>query len=464
MRKSVCIQFFEKYLREVSAGRGYRNCPNPVIRFNQDVKAGKYDDRTDSEYNVLLKEVEELSGIWLQEKNQTAFDIFRICLENIDIDKETLHKMAEMLAECYAASIAPFTAEDQVPDLEEAENNHEQNEIDWSFNNEKPYDKTHRLPSQESWFFKEEKNKESLRSPKLIYDYLADHIHGQKKAIRAAAMLLYNHVHNRRRNLVFVGPTGCGKTEIWKVCKQLYPYIHIVNSTAITAEGWSGGFKVRDIFAGMSREQAEKTVIVLDEFDKFCEPKFSSSGTNHSLTEQNELLKLIEGAEMIFPADHGKPELKIDSSKISFVFCGSFEYLTEAKAAAETSVSIGFGGNIEKTDARLVYEGEILPGDLVKYAGMRHEIAGRINQIVQLSPMTADDYKAILYDRQISPLHQLERQYGVKLHLDSKVRQQLASEAEECHMGVRYLRSRIQQMLDEQMFQDCERTEYQLGV
>ena len=78
--------------------------------------------------------------------------------------------------------------------------------------------------------------------------------------------------------------------------------------------------------------------------------------------------------------------------------------------------------------------------------------------------MTAEDYKKILQDKTISPLHQLERQYGVKLRLGEREREKLAQEAERTKMGVHYLRSKIQQMLDEQLFQDDEQDEYELEM
>lgn len=61
--------------------------------------------------------------------------------------------------------------------------------------------------------------------------------------------------HGKKRNVLFAGPTGCGKTEIWRVLSQLYPNIQIVDGTMLTMEGWSGAFKLRDIFANMSRNR-----------------------------------------------------------------------------------------------------------------------------------------------------------------------------------------------------------------
>lgn len=295
---------------------------------------------------------------------------------------------------------------------------------------------------------------ETLDSPQKIYHWIEQRIYGQKEAVKAAAMLLYNHVHGRKRNLLFVGPTGCGKTEIWRVCKELYPQIRIIDGTMITQEGWKGEFKLENIFDGMDEQDAKNAIIVIDEFDKLCEPQIGSSGTNHSRSIQNGLLKFIEGTKLT--------SKDIDTSEVSFVFCGSFEYLTEMKTDKEEEKSLGFGAKLEKSEARLVYEKKIQPEDLVKYAGMRQEIAGRIGQIVQLSPMTAKDYKVILNDKRISPLHQMEEQYNIKLTLSKATEEKLVQKAEETHLGVRYLRSRIQGMLDDVMFQDAEQPEYEL--
>lgn len=77
---------------------------------------------------------------------------------------------------------------------------------------------------------------------------------------------------------------------------------------------------------------------------------------------------------------------------------------------------------------------------------------------------SAEAYKEILKDELISPLHQFERQYGIKLSLDRETEQKLVQEAEANRMGVRYLRSRIQQMLNEQIFQDGSQSEYLLSA
>ena len=96
------------------------------------------------------------------------------------------------------------------------------------------------------------------------------------------------------------------------------------------------------------------------------------------------------------------------------------------------------------------------------YGNVRKEICGRISRIVQLSGMTARDYDNILDNPSLSPLRTLEKEYGVSLSLEKETRRQMTKEAEENRMGVRYLQSRIQQLLDDALFEDQKQQEYVL--
>ena len=152
--------------------------------------------------------------------------------------------------------------------------------------------------------------------------------------------------HGKKRNVLFAGPTGCGKTEIWRVLSQLYPNIQIVDGTMLTMEGWSGAFKLRDIF-----------------------------GNNYSAAMKNELLKMIEGNKVFFPEDKGKVAMEFDTSKISFVFCGSFETLITRKR--EINSSIGFGKSIDKSDISVEYKNKIKTEDFTKRRQSLWELIGK---------------------------------------------------------------------------------------
>ena len=173
---------------------------------------------------------------------------------------------------------------------------------------------------------------------------------------------------------------------------------------------------------------------------------------------------MIEGATITCEAKNGHLPLTFDSSNVSFVFCGSFEHLLEEKDIREETKSMGFNACIEKKESYTLYSHRFTPEDLVQYAGIRQEIAGRIHQIVQLYPLTKEDYSAILQHEEISPVRRLESQYGIRLRLGKNVREFLIENAMRTRLGVRYLSSQIQQMLDEQMFEDYSKTEYELHV
>ena len=441
MKEENYIRHIKYFLEEIIAGRGMMEKENPAVQFTKDAKAGLYDQYTDEVYNKMLEDTEEASEFWRRKKYETVNNLFKNAMRDVEVSSNDIWKIASILTiSCENSMDAYYKLEKPAEEIgEEAEI---EEDIEW-------------MDSLE-----EEPKKEKKMTPKEIYTYVSKRILGQEEAVKAASMLLYNHLLGKKRNVLFAGPTGCGKTEIWRVLSELYPNIKIIDGTMITMEGWSGGFKVRDMFENMTREEAESAIIVIDEFDKLCEPKYGSRGNNYSASLQNELLKMIEGNKIFFPEDRGKQAREIDSSKISFVFCGSFETLITRKR--EATCSMGFGKTIDKSDISEEYKNKINVEELVTYSGMRREICGRINQIVQLRAMTADDYKEILKNRKMSPLYKIAREYKIRLKMNQKTRESLAKEAEENHMGVRYLRSRIQELLDEQMFLDCEKKEYLL--
>ena len=88
---------------------------------------------------------------------------------------------------------------------------------------------------------------------------------------------------------------------------------------------------------------------------------------------------------------------------------------------------------------------------------------GRINQIVTLQPLTATDFLSIM-NSPASPIEKIGIAHNVVLQVDEATRQQLAEEAARSGLGCRYIRSRLQAMLDEQMFQEPDRTRYTLSL
>ena len=148
-------------------------------------------------------------------------------------------------------------------------------------------------------------------------------------------------------------------------------------------------------------------------------------------------------------------KITVDCSGISIVLCGSFERMLQERT--EASGSIGFC-QPEREESRIA---ECSEEDLIQYGNVRREIAGRINQIVTLNALGAEDFEAIM-ESPASPIQKIEQSHHVSLTVDKDTKRKLASDAEKSGLGCRYIRSRLQSMLDEQMFDEPDAKEYSL--
>lgn len=87
-------------------------------------------------------------------------------------------------------------------------------------------------------------------TPREIYDYLDQRVWKQEEAKRAASVIMYQCLHGIKSNALFAGPTGCGKTHVWRCLQKLYPgRIVIEDASNITMDGWKGGKKWASLLA-----------------------------------------------------------------------------------------------------------------------------------------------------------------------------------------------------------------------
>lgn len=182
-----------------------------------------------------------------------------------------------------------------------------------------------------------------------------------------------------------------------------------------------------------------------------CERKMSGS-ENVAYSVQSELLKVIEG-ELVRYKD-----FVLDTSRISFIFLGSFASMVAAKKNRPNSM--GFGQDIDRSEVS--YMDAFMQEDLIRYGGVRREIASRISRIVQLQPMKEDDFYAILNTVSMSPIAELQKEFGTIIEVDDKVKHRISKEASESGLGVRYLMSRLLSLLEEKMFAEPDMDEYEI--
>lgn len=299
-------------------------------------------------------------------------------------------------------------------------------------------------------------SEDAYGTPKKIYQYLNRHVWKQDEAKKAASVIAYNCIKRGiKSNAMFVGPTGCGKTHVWRCLKNIFPdRIEIVDGSNLTQDGWKGEKKWGSLFRSPVFRADKKTILVIDEADKMLSPKYSAGGENVSHIVQSEGLAMMEGTHIDVKED--SVTYDINTAKISFVFCGAFSVKAADIAQKESGTRIGFGAAPAVAKA---YGRPLSETDLLAF-GVMPEFLGRIQRIVNLEPMTADDYYRITGDLG-SFLTRIKKQYGADVTLTPRMRRELAEAAFSNGLGIRGMENRIRAMLDEAIFEDCGRRRFQ---
>lgn len=286
--------------------------------------------------------------------------------------------------------------------------------------------------------------------PERIVSFLNAYLIGQKDAKKAAAMLLYTHVLRvahpdtdaKKSNFLFLGPTGCGKTELFRLLKKISPVsIHIVDSTSLTSEGFVGLNK-GDLLRHLKEESddnLETSIIVLDECDKMIRPEFSSSGENVNVSIQGDILKMVEGSKILAGMS------TIDTTRITFVFTGAFAGLLDREKAPPVC------GFMKESEAKQTIN---LEEKLCEY-GMIPELAGRIGEFVVLEPLKKGDYLRIL-ELVIKPENNIAELYrredGIQISFETEALEEIAEQAAKSNLGARQLTNFVGQAVRQEVY------------
>lgn len=449
MRKQTAADLCTECVRRIHY-RGRRAAiENPVMALARNEKRGRFRGMPDDVLADMRAEAEEASGLWGGKSRRAAgavlVDILAGC-HGVRYSK--LSRVADALSDLLA---------DEPDDKGTADGDPVD---DWTPDDvaasaagadmEAPFEgaplKTFPAPLPD-------------RSPAEIRDAIACRVLGQPEAAKAAALVVHNHLAGRRTSALFAGPSGCGKSEIWRVLAREYPgLVRVVDFSRFASEGWAGSLHVRDIFEGMDMQSFQQygMIAVLDEADKIlCEPAVGSGGTDHHALLQNDLLKIMDGDVVEFGAEGKKDPMSVDCSRVSVVMLGAFERLREGRAHAARRIGFGHGPS-EPAGGRV----GISHGDLIA-AGMRREVAGRVNRITELGPLSVADYEAIL---QGPVLASVRDAIGQDVRLDDAAAAALAARALETGLGVRWMRSEILNAVDDVLFGEAGGTAREIDL